>query len=133
MYPHFELPIKFESGEGQSGLYVYANKRASQIKADRTSALLHLNMPNLGQVDIHLELNGKNLGMRFYSDDDAKAALRGNISELNDKLRSMDYSVSSSFNPREKEAADEAKLPVTSKEKTNESDTGKRYNFDIRA
>ncbi|MBR4726177.1 MAG: flagellar hook-length control protein FliK [Lachnospiraceae bacterium] len=133
MYPHFELPIKLESGEGQSGLYVYANKRASQIKADRTSALLHLNMPNLGQVDIHLELNGKNLGMRFYSDDDAKAALRGNISELNDKLRSMDYSVSSSFNPREKEAADEAKLPVTSKEKTKESDTGKRYNFDIRA
>ena len=133
LYPHFELPIKLESGDGQSGLYVYANKRASQIKADRTSALLHLNMPNLGAVDIHLELNGKNLGMRFYSEDDASALLKGNIVELNEKLEEMSYSVKATFSRPENEKADEAKLPVTSAEKKDPNISGPRYNFDIKA
>ncbi|MCR5323355.1 MAG: flagellar hook-length control protein FliK [Lachnospiraceae bacterium] len=133
LYPHFELPIKLESGDGQSGLYVYANKRASQIKADRTSALLHLNMPNLGTVDIHLELNGKNLGMRFYSEDDASALLKGNITDLNNKLEEMSYSVKATFSRPENEKADEAKLPVTSAEKKEPNASGPRYNFDIKA
>ncbi|MBO4416097.1 MAG: flagellar hook-length control protein FliK [Lachnospiraceae bacterium] len=133
LYPHFELPVKLESGDGQTGLYVYANKRASQIKADRTSALLHLNMPNLGTVDIHLELNGKNLGMRFYSEDDASALLKVNIGDLNKKLEEMSYSVNTTFNRPEKEKADEAELPVTSSKKNESNPMGPKYNFDIKA
>ena len=133
LYPHFELPIKLTDGEGQSNLYVYANKKNRQITADRTSALLHLNMPHLGQVDIHLELNGRNLGLRFYTEDEAHRALERDLSELTDKLKSMDYSVKTTFNPPEAEKADEAVLPVTSNKKSASDGEEKRYNFDIRA
>lgn len=101
VYPHIELPLRFENSEAEGGLYVYTNKRSKASATDPVTALLHLNMPSLGPIDIHLSLKDRYLGMNFYTDDDAGRLLAGDITYLRERLEHMDYSMFARFNPKE--------------------------------
>ncbi len=134
MFPHFELPIKLTDGDAEGGLYVYArNKGREQNKG--TTALLHLNMPSLGPVDVHLKLDGRNLSARFYSEETAGSLLKNNIDDLTGKLEAKDYLLNASFSPSDKLAEDEKEensAPAVLIDPASPS-AGSKYNFDSRA
>ena len=132
MYPHIELPLKLQNENAEGGLYVYTN-RSGHARADgHVTALLHLNMPNLGPVDIHLDLKDTSLGMNFYSEDDAGRLLSGDITSLNGDLEQLGYSVLTRFNPRGS-AADSIRESMGSNEESGSPDSSGRLSFDIRA
>ncbi len=101
MYPHIELPLKLQNSETEGGLYVYTNRGARSHNDGRVTALLHLKMPNLGLIDIHLDLNAEKLGMNYYCEDDAGKLLAGDITSLKGDLEKMGYSVFTKFSSRD--------------------------------
>ncbi len=132
MYPHIELPLKLQNENAEGGLYVYTN-RSGHARADgHVTALLHLNMPNLGLVDIHLDLKDTYLGMNFYSEDDAGRLLSGDITSLNGDLEKLGYSVLTRFNPKES-AADAIRESIGPREESGTAERPERLSFDIRA
>ena len=132
MYPHIELPLKLQNENAEGGLYVYTN-RSGHARADgHVTALLHLNMPNLGLIDIHLDLKDTYLGMNFYSEDDSNRLLSGDITSLNGDLEKLGYSVLTRFNPKES-VTDAIRENIGAKDETGTAERPERLSFDIRA
>lgn len=133
IYPHVELPLRFENSEAKGGLYVYTNRRSKSAPTDPVTALLHLDMPSLGPIDIHLSLKDKYLGMNFYTDSEAGRLLSGDITYLRERLEKMDYSMFARFNP--KEALEHGIKNAVASDKASEEDKTQpeRLSFDIRA
>ena len=135
MYPHFELPLKLTDKDAEAGLYVYARNRGRE-QSKGTTALLHLNMPSLGQVDVHLKLDGRNLSARFYSEESVGALLQDNLPALNEKLEAKDYLLNASFSPAsdlQSDTKDEEESPVIRLSNTSAPTPDTKYNFDTKA
>ncbi len=63
---YLQIPIKLQDGEARGDLYVYTNKKALKGKSDELTALLHLDMNNLGPMDIYIKMsNGNNVSTNF--------------------------------------------------------------------
>lgn len=101
MYPQIEVPLKFDDPRTSGSLYVYANKKRAKASDNSASALLHLNMPSLGPVDIKLALKGNRLSMSFYTDEMAKAYLKADLGSLEKNLADLDLLVSTIFKNRD--------------------------------
>ena len=63
------------------------------------SALLHLDMDNLGPVDVHVTLNTENnVKTKFFlKDDEALDLISKNIDRLNERLNNRGYNMSAEF------------------------------------
>lgn len=132
MYPHIELPLKLENANAEGGLYVYSNRKGHSRNDNHATALLHLNMPNLGTVDIHLDLADRKLGLNFYSDDDARRLLSGDITSLMKRLEDMDYSVTTGFKSADYTIED-VKSQLSTLISGDPAERPERLGFDIRA
>ena len=133
MYPHIELPLKLNNRDAEGGLYVYTNRNGHMRPDGHVTALLHLNMPNLGIIDIHLDLKDSNLGMNYYCEEDAGHLLAGDITSLRGSLEKMGYSVLTRFNPAGSATGSvEASLKGEHSD-TDAKDAPERLSFDIRA
>ncbi|MBE5941337.1 MAG: flagellar hook-length control protein FliK [Lachnospiraceae bacterium] len=64
-----QMPLKLTNQNANSELFVYADKRKLAQKKDGISVMLHLDMDNLGNTDVHVTLTGTNVNARFYLDD----------------------------------------------------------------
>lgn len=89
---YFQIPVKFQSSEGNTELYVFTNKRALKNNKENISALLHLDMENLGGMDIYVKLNGKSLSTNFCMESEELVNfVLANIHKLTEKLEAMGY------------------------------------------
>lgn len=55
-----QIPLKLQNGETKGDLYVYTNKKKKLGKDDDLTALLHLDMANLGPMDVYVKLTQGN-------------------------------------------------------------------------
>ncbi len=109
-FNYVQIPLKMAGGEKTGELYVYKNKKSLAKDSDSVSALLHLDMDNLGPVDVHVMLNsGNKVQTKFFLKDDAALDLIAqNISILNERLEKRGYSNTCEFvNKDAKRAFDE--------------------------
>jgi len=91
---YFQLPIKFSAGDAESELYVFTNKKKSSDKTDSLSALLHLDMENLGPLDVFIKLAGKNVSTNFcLESENMLDFVYSHIDQLNSRLESLGYNV----------------------------------------
>ena len=91
---YFQLPIKFSAGDAESELYVFTNKKKSSNKTDTLSALLHLDMQNLGPLDVFIKLTGKNVSTNFCLESESMLDfVYSHIDQLNNRLDSLGYNV----------------------------------------
>ena len=93
-------------------------------------------MPNLGPVDIHLELTDRNLNARFYSEEPAGEMLKDNVEELNDKLEAKNYLLNATFSPAQKlkeDAAEDAAGSMAASSNGAAPSAETKYNFDTKA
>lgn len=129
-YPYVQLPLKFKEQITHGDLYVFTKKKELMKKKDNISVLLHLDMENLGPLDIHLAMNKNEISSAFYVEDrQVERLLRSSIDELTETLAAKGYFLTSSFSIRERSLD----IVKDFMEKEKPSAGMKRYSFDIRA
>lgn len=135
MFTYVQLPLKLSGQEAAGELYVYTNKKNLTKKDGQVSALLHLDLEHLGEIDIYVSLRDSHVSTKFcLSDEKALDLVAANIDTLNQRLMKRGYSVDASFEQKDKaqhpidEMLDRDKK-VSSKEKVLISSSS----FDARA
>lgn len=135
MFTYVQLPLKLSGQEAAGELYVYTNKKNLAKKDGQVSALLHLDLKHLGEIDIHVSLRDSHVSTKFcLSDERALDLVAANIDTLNQRLMKRGYSMDASFEQKDKaqhpidEMLDRDKK-VSSKEKVLISSSS----FDARA
>lgn len=129
LYPYLQLPVQFKDQTVHSELYVFSKKKNIKDSMDNLNVLLHLDMPNLGALDIHLHLQQHNLFATFKIEDQTAIQLiKDNITMLSSALGKKGYIVHSEvkFNPKK---LDFSKDFI---EQASQDSSIKRYSFDIR-
>lgn len=129
LFTYLQLPVQMENQDVHSELYVFTSKRALRAKKD-ISVLLHLDMPNLGALNIHVTLEHNIVNAKFYPEEkSAKAIITDNVPSLGEALRKKGYHLNY-------EVMDAYHKPDFVKdfiEQNAEENSSVRYSFDIRA
>lgn len=101
---YFQLPVKFSQKNANGELYVFTNKKSLANKSDTVSALLHLDMENLGPIDIYVKLAGKNVSTNFcLESEEMLLFIEEHIEELNQRLEDLGYHTQFEAKVRDKE------------------------------
>lgn len=125
-----QIPLKMSGQNAQGDLYVYTNKRNRREPGDELKALLHLDMDNLGPMDIFVALKSNNVTTDFkVASEDILDYIQAHIDELTAALNRKGYNVTnvveiSSKDYSFKTSVIEEEMPPTQI---------KRFNFDMRA
>ncbi len=129
MFTYLQLPVQAENQDIPSELYVFTNKKALKTKKD-LSVLLHLDMPNLGALNIHVTLEHTIVNAKFYPEEKtAKSILTSNVPSLSEALQKRGYTF-------HYEVMDVYQKPDFVKdfiERNAGESSPARYTFDIRA
>lgn len=135
MYAYIQLPFKLSESNAHGELYVYSNKKNLASKDGEVSALLHLDMENLGPVDVYVKMKEQNVSTRFYlQDDEMLTFIHEHIDILNERLEKRGYHMSCSMTVRNE--PEEGKENVTLQELLKENSNIPmmvNYSFDVRA
>ncbi|MGP1434490.1 MAG: flagellar hook-length control protein FliK, partial [Catonella sp.] len=141
MYNFVELPIRMNGQTAAGDLYVYSDKHRKRCGNENgISCLLHLDMANLGGMNIRIELNGGQVSTRFFlSDDSSGKLIASHLDELDTAMTKQ------GFNPQS-EVVKTTENEVDKKLKSGEfnlvndfipseieSNNYSRYTFDMRA
>lgn len=132
MYTYIQLPIRLQQREAHGELYVYSNKKKITSRDGKISALLHLDMDNLGPVDVYVAMQSSKVSTRFYlQDEDMIDFISGHMDMLTQRLRKRGYDCSFAMTVRgEAEEAVKGGLePILGREKGTALS---HYAFDVR-
>lgn len=96
---YFQMPVHFKHSNGDGELYVFTNKKALSQNTDNVSALLHLDMDNLGPMDVYVKMAGKNVTTNFCLEtEELLDFVYSNIDKLNDRLEKLGYNTKFEMN-----------------------------------
>lgn len=130
-YNFMHLPMFLNDQLMHSELYVLNNQKAGKDKKASITALVRLDLKNLGHTDIYVKKTDKNLDIDFYMTDDQQMdVVRDQVFQLHKLLTSKGFNVlSASVKSLEKDFdIVEDFLGSTSEEHEQQ-----RYTFDMRA
>lgn len=89
---YVQLPIRFQGKDRNGDLYVYTNKKSLAKKDGNVTALLHLDMENLGTMDVFVAMQQNRVKTNFYLEDaDTIDFLAENIHILDERLAARGY------------------------------------------
>lgn len=106
LYNYIQLPLKMAGAQTQGDLYVYSKKRGSNQKSENEdlTALLHLSMEALGNIDVFLRLNQGKLTTDFSLEKEEMIDfIEAHIDELNKRLVDKGYNVTTNVGKLEGE------------------------------
>ena len=94
MFQYVQLPLQMAGKNVHGDLFVYRNKHRKLSEDGSVSAVLHLDMDNLGPVDVYVKLLDTKVTTNFYvMDDDVIDLINDNIHILNERLEKRGYSM----------------------------------------
>ena len=94
MFQYVQLPLQMTGQNVHGDLYVYRNKHKKISEDGSVSAALHLDMENLGPVDVYVKLLNSKVSTNFYvADDSVIDLINDNIHILNERLEKRGYSM----------------------------------------
>jgi len=130
MFTYMQIPLKMNGENTHSELFVYTNKKNLAKKDGNVSALLHLDMANLGPLDIYIAMQNNQISTKFYlANDKVIDLIEKHIHILDERLALRGYSASSEFIAREPDKKPIDEILATAK---NVSILAS-YSFDARA
>lgn len=93
MFNYVQLPLKLRNSQTHGDLYVYTNKKNIANKDGTLSAFLHLDMENLGPLDVSIVLQTEKnqVTTKFYIDEEAVTLVEENIGLLRARLEKKGY------------------------------------------
>jgi len=133
---YVQIPLMMNNRSAHGDLYVYTNKKSLKEKDGNISALLHLDMENLGPMDVYVALkNGTNVKTNFIlQDEETIDFIETHIGWLNDRLTKKGYDVNTNVSVKEKNKAKTNMVEEFLKESPDETvRTVTKYSFDVRA
>ena len=131
---YIQLPLKMNGSDATGDLYVYTDKKSLAAKDGNVSAMLHLDMENLGTVDVYAAISsGNKVSTRFYLESDEIIDLIAeHIHELDERLEKRGYSCSTKLSTRDQMGKEEdgvrSRLPPAGEVKLVS-----KQSFDMRA
>ncbi|SCX81093.1 flagellar hook-length control protein FliK [Butyrivibrio sp. INlla14] len=94
MFQYVQLPLQMAGQNANGDLYVYRNKNKKMSEDGSVSAILHLDMDNLGPIDVYVKMKDMKVTTNFYvADDSVLDLINDNIHILNDRLEKRGYSL----------------------------------------
>lgn len=94
MFHYVQLPLKMADQDAHGDLYVYSNGKKKFEPGDTVSAILHLDMDNLGPIDVYVKMRDMNVKTNFYvADDSVLDLIEEHIGELNERLNKRGYTM----------------------------------------
>lgn len=132
-FSYFQMPLKLRNQDAHGDLYVYTKKEKLKKEPDNIHVLLHLDMENLGALDVYLDKNHNEINTKFISDNDSSIDLLAtNADMLKDALNSQGYACHVKI---EKADASTSTIDefINAKINTQQTTDMKRFSFDIRA
>lgn len=95
MYAYVQLPLKMSGNDAHGDLYVYSNKKHMASEDGSVSALLHLDMNNLGPLDVYVRMTDRKVNTNFYmADESCIDLIAAHIDELTMRLNKRGYTMS---------------------------------------
>ncbi len=133
MYQYIQLPLKMNGGEATGDLFVYTDKKSLAQKDGNVSAMLHLDMQNLGMVDVYASMTAaKNVFTKFYLESDEMLDfIESNIHILNERLTGRGYQLTTEMAKHEEKKDMIAQAAVKKDGAVPKAIA--QYSFDIRA
>ena len=132
MYAYAEVPIKNDDEEKKTHLRFFANKKSRIRKDEGSSAVLHLNMPSLKELDVRMVLKGNSLRVDFFSSKDASKLLEAESGTLSERLSAIGVDPTMDFHERVKDLTPESSILQSKTQETTVPAQGIR-GFDTRA
>lgn len=106
IFPYIQLPLMMSGNKAHGDLYVYTNKKNLARQDGNISALLHLDMENLGPMDVYVTMqrNQNKINTDFtLRDEESLDLIAEHIHILNERLEKRGYSMSANFKLKEEE------------------------------
>lgn len=105
LYSYVQLPLKLANSQAHGDLYVYTNKKNLARRDGMLTAFLHLDMENLGGIDVSIMLQTEKNEVltKFYLAEDSLELLEEHIEELTRRLVKKGYSCKHMIQPRDEE------------------------------
>ena len=66
MHAYIQLPLKMANQNAHGELYVFANRKNLSKQEGKVTALLHLDMEHLGNMDVYVALEDQKVNTNFY-------------------------------------------------------------------
>lgn len=135
MFSYVQLPLKMAKETAHGDLYVYTNKKNLAKKDGSVSALLHLDMPHLGMIDVYVAMQQAKVSTQFYLRDESMIDfLEPHMELLTKRLENKGYQASVKAVLREK-AAENPVMEAILKQDKNVPEMMKigMRSFDVRA
>ena len=113
MYAYIQLPLKLSGGDSAHGdLYVFSNKKNMTSDDSVVTAFLHLDMDNLGPVDVYVSMDVKAGGKVSTSftvaDDETLDLLNDHMDQLTERLKGRGYDLKCSMKLKDDDTEPEA-------------------------
>ncbi len=131
MFPYLQIPLKASLENAHGELYVYQKKKGKVSEDGSSSALLHLEMQHLGNLDIYVKMKDYNVSTQFtLANEDVLDFLAEHIHVLNERLEKKGYHMQAEMKFKEEQEAD----VISRIRGVEENDTMVSYTaFDVRA
>lgn len=131
MFPYLQIPLKASLENAHGELYVYQKKKGKVSEDGSSSALLHLEMQHLGNLDIYVKMKDFNVSTQFTLANEAVLDfLAEHIHVLNERLQKKGYHMQAEMKFKEEQEAD----VISRIRGVEENDTVVSYTaFDVRA
>lgn len=132
MFPYLQIPLKASMENAHGELYVYQKKKGKVSEDGSSSALLHLEMEHLGNMDIYVKMKDYNVSTQFtLANEKVLDFLAEHIHVLNERLEKKGYHMQSEMKYKEEERQENVMSRIRGME---EHDTMVSYTaFDVRA
>ena len=99
MYTYVQLPLRLRETSTHGDLYVYTNKRSLAESDGKVSALLHLDMENLGPLDVYVTLQNEKVSTKFsVADEEILNFMEAHMDLLTERLQKRGYDCSYTVN-----------------------------------
>lgn len=130
---YIQLPVKLTGQDAHGELYVYTKKKNMGKPGEELTAALHLDMENLGAVDVFIRLKGKNVSTNFtLESEEMLDFIEQHMDMLEKRLHDKGYHCTSTVTQRKEEGKTDLLSQLVNTTEVQPLDM-KRYSFDVRA
>lgn len=133
---YIQIPLLMNNQSAHGDLYVYTNKKNLAKKDGNLSALLHLDMDNLGPMDVYVALKDSvKVNTHFYLQDEATIDfIAKHIDLLNERLTNKGYDMNTNISVKDKKGIQTSIAEEFLKESPEAvSRVVSKLSFDVRA
>ncbi len=130
MFTYVQIPLMMSGKTAHSDLYVFTKKKSLREQEGKVSALLHLDMEELGSLDVYVELDGMDVTTQFkLSDQELVGLFEENIDFLTKRITQKGYR----FSSKVELSNDKVNFVEDFLERDHGNTPMQRFAFDVRA